>query len=164
MLSLSGRSISRMKMHWSIPLICAAIVLIAIPAARAQQRPYIGYVYPAGGQQGATFEIRLGGQAVDDTVSAIVSGKGVSAKVVERLRRLNNQEVQLLREQMRELKKEDKKAEPAMMMSGDQMAAESGKAATDGKPVVGSLVDRLQSRVNGFVQTVSMKTLWMSLF
>ena len=36
--------------------------LALAPAAHAQQRPYIGFVYPAGGQQGTTFRVKLGGQ------------------------------------------------------------------------------------------------------
>ena len=36
--------------------------LATTSAAFAQVRPYIGYAYPAGGQQGTTFQVRLGGQ------------------------------------------------------------------------------------------------------
>src|SRR5208283_3965581 len=71
-------------------------------AAQAQPRPYIGYVYPAGGQQGTTFQIRLGGQMLDGVRDVHVSGAGVRAKVVEYLRRMNNQELQILREQLKE--------------------------------------------------------------
>jgi hypothetical protein len=78
-------------------------VLTAAPAAQAQPRPYIGFVYPAGGQQGTTFQIRLGGQNLDGAHDVHVSGPGARAKVVEYLRRLNNQETQVLREQLKEL-------------------------------------------------------------
>ena len=48
-------------------LILGLTGLLAIaPAALAQTRPYIGFVYPAGGQQGTTFQVRLGGQGLDD--------------------------------------------------------------------------------------------------
>ena len=33
--------------------------------AQAQQRPYIGFVYPAGGQQGTNFPVKLGGQNLE---------------------------------------------------------------------------------------------------
>jgi hypothetical protein len=79
-------------------------LLAMAPAARAQPRTYIGYVYPAGGQQGTTCQIRLGGQGLDGVDEVLVTGTGVSAKVVENLRRLNNQETTLLREQVKELK------------------------------------------------------------
>ena len=74
-------------------------------AAQAQVRPYIGFVYPAGGQQGTTFEARLGGQNFDDTQKVLVTGAGVSVRVVEFMRRMNNQEGQLLREQVAALKR-----------------------------------------------------------
>ena len=63
-------------------------------------------VYPAGGQQGTTFQVRLGGQGLDDVNEVLVTGTGVSAKVVEYCRRLGNQEMQLLSEQLSELKRE----------------------------------------------------------
>ena len=40
-----------------------AMLVAAASSARAQNQ-YIGYVYPAGGQQGTTFPIRLGGQGL----------------------------------------------------------------------------------------------------
>jgi len=80
-------------------------LLATAPAAQAQVRPYIGFVYPAGGQQGTTFQIRVGGQNLDDVHEAIVSGPGVRAKVVDYLRRMGAQEITLLREQVNEVKK-----------------------------------------------------------
>ena len=81
-------------------------LLVTTPAAWAQARrtAYIAYVYPAGGQQGTTFQIRLGGQRLNGVHDVRVSGTGVSAKVVEYYRQLSNQEVTLLREQLRELR------------------------------------------------------------
>lgn len=71
---------------------------------QAQTRPYIGFAYPAGGQQGATFQIRLGGQGLDGVQSATVTGWGVNAKIMDYRRRLNNEEMQVLRDQVKELK------------------------------------------------------------
>jgi len=82
-----------------------AALSAASPAAHAQPRPYIGYVYPAGGRQGTTFQIRLGGQNLDDVDGVLISGTGVRAKVTEYLKRLGNQEMTLLREQLTELRK-----------------------------------------------------------
>jgi hypothetical protein len=76
------------------------------PAALAQSRPYIGFVYPAGGQQGTTFRIRLGGQNLDDVSSVLITGPGVTASVAECYRRLNNEQMQLLNEQVKLLKEE----------------------------------------------------------
>jgi len=77
--------------------------LLAACSAFAQPAPYIGYVYPAGGQQGTTFQIRLGGQRLDGVDQVLVSGPGVSAKIVSYRRQLGAQETALLREQLREL-------------------------------------------------------------
>ena len=74
--------------------------LSASAAAYGQRGPYIGYIYPAGGQQGTTFQIRLGGQYLDGVDSVLVTGTGVQAKVVEYFGRLGNQEMTLLREQL----------------------------------------------------------------
>lgn len=85
--------------------------------AQAQQRPYIGYVYPAGGQQGTKFEIRLGGQNLDHESSVHVSGKGVRCKVVEYLRRMNNEETNLMKGQLAELKKVGKQGDDSLKMA-----------------------------------------------
>lgn len=74
-------------------------------AAHAQRRPYVGYGYPAGGPLATTVQIKVGGQDLDDLTGVRVSGEGVSGSVATFFRRLNNQEVQLLNEQLKELKK-----------------------------------------------------------
>jgi len=68
------------------------------------QAQYIGFVYPAGGQQGTTFQITLGGQKLEGINRAYFSGTGVTARLVEYNKKMNAQEVQLLNEQLRELK------------------------------------------------------------
>jgi len=73
--------------------------------ASSAQGQYIGLVYPAGGQQGTTFQVRLGGQRLSGLSGAVVTGEGVEVKLVEYRRRLSNQEVQLMREQVRGLRK-----------------------------------------------------------
>ena len=45
--------------------------------------PHIGYVYPAGGRQGTTFQVTVGGQHLAGVSRAFVSGGGVQATVVE---------------------------------------------------------------------------------
>ncbi len=80
-------------------LALAAALAVATPAT-AQVRPYLGYVYPAGGQQGTTFRIKLGGQNLDGVNAVVVTGKGVSGKVVQYLRKLGTQDATLLREQL----------------------------------------------------------------
>ena len=108
------------KTNW-IALPATVVSMFMAPALHAQKRPFIGYVYPAGGQQGTTFQIKLGGQDLDYVNTVLVTGPGVTARVVEYYRRLGNQEVQLLNEQLKELKKKPA-ADPAMAPS---MAAEN---------------------------------------
>ncbi|MDD5482835.1 MAG: hypothetical protein PHP98_04200, partial [Kiritimatiellae bacterium] len=83
----------------------AALVVLAALTACAQQRPYIGFVYPAGGRQGASFQATIGGQFLDGVCGAHVSGPGVRAGIVEYNKMLSNQQIALLREQLKELKK-----------------------------------------------------------
>jgi hypothetical protein len=113
-----------------LAIVVLAGVLAITAAVQAQPRPYLGYVYPAGGQQGTTFEIRLGGQGMDNESSVHVSGKGVRAKVVEYLRRMNNEEMNLLKEQLAELKRAAKQDDESLHM-----------------------VTRIQRKIDAFVQT-----------
>ena len=66
---------------------------------------YIGFVYPAGGQQGSTFPIKLGGQALEPVQKVFVSGEGVSIRVMDVYRNLGNQELGFLRTQLSELQR-----------------------------------------------------------
>ena len=76
--------------------------LFAIPTLPAQT--YIGFVYPAGGQQGTTFRCTLGGQSLDGVCGVTVTGDGVTGRIAEYNKKMNPQEVQLLNEQLRELR------------------------------------------------------------
>ena len=88
-------------------ILCSTALWFALLATvAAQDRPYIGFVYPAGGQRGTTFEIRLGGQGLDDVNGVLVSGSGVTAKVADYYRRLNMEELQLLSEQLYALRQD----------------------------------------------------------
>ena len=120
--------------RFRLALVALGGVLAMASAAQSQVRPYIGFVYPAGGQQGATFRIRLGGQGLDDVNQAKVSGAGVQATVVEYQRRLNAQEITLLREQLAELKRPS-----------------PGSAAND--PATLERMAKLDSRIAEFVVT-----------
>lgn len=93
------------------PILVWAGLLAMTGAAQAQQRPYIGFVYPAGGQQGTTVAIRLGGQNLGEVDRVLVTGDGISAKVVEYFPRMGNQEARLLREQFNECRKAARKGD-----------------------------------------------------
>jgi hypothetical protein len=151
------------KVHLSV--LALAGLLAMAPAAQAQNaRPYIGFVYPAGGQRGTTFQVELGGQGLDDVDRALVSGAGVSAKVVEYHRKLNPQENQLLREQLRDLRRAPHGSAiaalvtsgPAMMTSGDAMmssgTAPSGTFAKGKGTASQQLIARIEKRLADYVQ------------
>jgi hypothetical protein len=142
-----------MRKPWFIAL---GFYLMLASIALAQQRPYIGYVYPAGGQQGTTFHIRLGGLRTEDVQSVIITGPGVTVKIVENLRRLNNQEQQLLTEQLKQLRQATNAAKsntiPDMMAeSMMMMSSPTGKAATVLTPADRELMARLEKRTREFV-------------
>ncbi|MBE0541302.1 MAG: PPC domain-containing protein [Verrucomicrobia bacterium] len=71
--------------------------------ANAQNLPRIGYVYPAGGQQGANFQITLGGQFLDGAASASISGDGVEATVIQFNKPMGQGQFNQLRDKLREL-------------------------------------------------------------
>lgn len=87
----------------------AAIValLLALAAGAAAQQaprdPHIGYVYPAGGKQGTTFNVIVGGQFLDGVEQASLSGTGVKISVVEHVKPMTQMQAQRLREELQEL-------------------------------------------------------------
>ena len=114
-----------MKRFSLLPLLALAGWLAAVPAAQAQTRPYIGFAYPAGGQQGKTFHVKIGGQNMDDVRSVLVTGQGVKARLIEYHRRIGPQEMTLMREQLNDLRKDKKRpAESAKAAEATQMLKE----------------------------------------
>jgi ribosomal protein L40E len=98
-----------------VSMLTLALLAVSTSSAWAQNQ-YIGYAYPAGGQQGATFPIRLGGQRLVDASDVVVTGEGVSARLVAYYRVMSNQELGLLRQQLTALRKKE-------TTLGDVMAA-----------------------------------------
>jgi hypothetical protein len=59
------------------------VFLLISSFAEAQQRdPKIGYVYPAGGQQGTIFEILIGGRQIAQSSEILISGSGVRGRII----------------------------------------------------------------------------------
>lgn len=102
-----------MRRFTEFPLLGLAVLLAAASLARAQSQ-YIGYVYPAGGQQGSTFPIRLGGQGLLHASDLVVSGEGVTVRLVDYYRVMDNQEMALLNQQLNELRKKETTLSDAM--------------------------------------------------
>ena len=120
--------------------------LVSPSAAQAQVRPSIGFVYPAGGQQGTTIQVRLGGQGLDDVNAVLITGSGVTAQVVEYCWRLNNQEQQLLNEQLRELKRATSAV--ASAIAPEKLSPGPGAGEDPQR-----LIARIEKRTREFVQT-----------
>jgi len=89
----------------------AAVAAFASALAAQQQRPQIphaGYVYPAGGRQGASIEVRVGGEFLNGASAVYVSGLGVQAHVTQYSKPLSGTEAQKLRDERDQLR--DKRA------------------------------------------------------
>jgi len=46
------------------------------------QKLSIGYIYPAGGQRGTSFEIQIGGLNISDATEVLISGDGLKAEII----------------------------------------------------------------------------------
>lgn len=88
--------------------VLGVILMSLCCAASAQQPqgprdPHVGYVYPAGAQQGTNAQMVIGGQFLRGVSGARVSGSGVRATVVrwaEPLRPLNGQQMRQLQQRV----------------------------------------------------------------
>jgi len=85
------------------PRLILFLALALTPLVRAQQTPHLAYVYPAGGRQGTTFQITVGGQFLGAVSNAYVSGAGIQAAVVEYNRPMNQKEFNDLRDELKKL-------------------------------------------------------------
>ncbi len=74
-------------------------------AAQPPNAPHAGYVYPAGGRQGTTVQVRVGGRFLDGAANVLVSGRGVRAEVKALDKPLTQREITDLREKAGELQK-----------------------------------------------------------
>lgn len=101
--------------YGSAPSVCIGIGLLLFAGATGTSWavPRIGYIYPAGGQAGSTFQVVVGGQGLDDPVGIIISADGVTAEPVDHFKELPtaariemSDKVQDLRSQVRKMKKE----------------------------------------------------------
>ncbi len=91
-------------------LVLPTLLAIATTVVAQDDNPHIGYVYPAGGQQGTTFEVLLGGQNLDGAFMARISGDGVTATVGEHIRPLNQGQFKEMQNRMGELQKKKEAA------------------------------------------------------
>jgi hypothetical protein len=100
---------------WRAAAACVVGLALPLPAPAQQQRreTHIGYIYPAGGRQGTTFEVTVGGEYLDGVSGLEVSGPGVEAVVLKHIKTLTQQQLNGIRnnfekmEQLQEMGKSD---------------------------------------------------------
>jgi len=81
------------------------------PAQQGQQiEPHVGYVYPAGGRRGTTFEATIGGRYLNAT-GIHVSGTGVKATIANQERQVTPTEQTKLRETLSKIQEKRKQGQ-----------------------------------------------------
>lgn len=78
-------------------------LLIVLGATAFAQAPHLAYVYPAGGKAGTTFQITVGGQFLLTVSNAFVTGPGITAKVLDHNRPMNQKDFNDLRDRLKTL-------------------------------------------------------------
>src|SRR5689334_8246604 len=96
-----------MKLQWAFIIALVFAIADVASAQQSSREPHIGYVYPAGGKQGSTFQIVIGGQFLNGAREARINGEGINTKFIEYFRPMSPQQALTLRDRMKEL--EDRK-------------------------------------------------------
>ncbi len=81
------------------------VMLLAVTSSTSAQEttPQLGYAFPAGGRQGSTLQITLGGRNLGDIKRVHFSGSGVDAKVLHKIEPMKSDEAGALRKGLTEL-------------------------------------------------------------
>ncbi len=129
-------------------LVAACLVLLAADALAqmAQREAHIGYVYPAGGRQGTTFEAVIGGSGLNEAEGVLVSGAGVTAVISKQERQVTPKEQQELKEQLGKLKEK--------RQQGERMSAEDLEMAMEAKEKLTAFGRRLANPSLGEFVTI----------
>lgn len=88
---------------WFVVLVAGINLALAAILPAQQPNVHIGYVYPAGGRQGTTFEAIVAGQRIADISDVYVTGQGVKAEIVEIIKPIGGKELNDLRIKIDEL-------------------------------------------------------------
>ncbi|MBN2136871.1 MAG: hypothetical protein JW720_03615 [Sedimentisphaerales bacterium] len=102
------RYLTRVTFCMVLVLAGSAVEVRGARAGRNQRLPGICYAYPAGGQQGTSFDVQIAGRYLDGISGVAVSGRGVSATLVKHVKPLNGKEINLLRDKLKELQEKVK--------------------------------------------------------
>ncbi len=115
-----------MKIH----LLCAAVAALAIssPAQQAASSS-IGFAFPAGGRQGSSFQVTVGGQFLDGVTNAFVSGAGVKAAVANYVKPLTPAQFNTLRDKFKAL--QERRVEAGKNWRRKQQGSSSRTNATN---------------------------------
>ncbi len=110
-------------------LVCAHVVPVC--AEPGQSASHMGYIYPAGAQQGASLEVTAGGRNLRGVKEVFVSGEGVKATHVLSFRNYKK----TYGDYLRQLQKEIRLREPAKNRKGKRRPADKKKKPDDEKIV-----------------------------
>lgn len=119
--------------RWSILLVPLALVLASGRRAAADG-PHVGYVFPAGGRLGTTFEVTVAGQYLKDTVAVHFTGTGVEAKVLAEERPLSPKEEDELRKALAAFQERRRGREPVSAEEVKAAEATRKRLARFGRP------------------------------
>ncbi|HVU35497.1 MAG TPA: hypothetical protein VHE61_18810 [Opitutaceae bacterium] len=111
-----------------LPLLALVAALLSASFVRAQPQrvpPHIGYAYPAGGRQGTTFTMSVGGQNLNETQQAHFADAGITAKVTGYDRPMTPKELNDLREKIQALA--ERRAAALGLPTPDRPNAKTGK-------------------------------------
>jgi len=134
-------------------LIAAVLLALAGGAAAQDQVSNIGYAYPAGGRQGDTFEVTVGGQYLRGVTDVYFSGKGVEAEVVKYIKPLTNKQINDLRNKLRMLQRGVKGAKTAKGSKGRYGSANNRRIYASIAP-----------KFNAFAQEMGLKDMDLKTF
>ncbi|MCU0252684.1 MAG: PPC domain-containing protein [Vicinamibacterales bacterium] len=90
---------------------CGALAALALacaaPAARGQapNSPHAGFAFPAGGQQGTSVRVAVGGRFLEGTSGAVFTARGLRAEIAGYDKPLNPRELTELRDKLQQMQK-----------------------------------------------------------
>ena len=104
-------------------------VVATAPLLAQRGPPRVGFVYPAGGRQGATFTVSVGGQNLNAATAVYFSGPGITATIAGYERPLTQKEINDLREKAQALQAKraanrSDPSKPALTPEDEKMAVE----------------------------------------
>ena len=74
---------TRQVMPVFVALLMSVLPAIAQKSFKGEKPAHVGYLYPAGGRQGTTVTVKIGGENVYGATAALISGTGVTAQVID---------------------------------------------------------------------------------